>query len=290
MKKNRQKLLAVAATALFHALILLVLYLESKQTFVQDEKIPPEVLLQLENLEKLLDEPLPPVLADNKGEKEASTNQKAEPPKLEELKPLPPEELFATEKLDTTASAERAKELIEALIPPAPPAEDTAVMSDLKEAIQKTTNERDRQAEMLANQEFIRKNYKTIYNLRKVFAFAKKAREMKERLDKQLLTIHDSGERRRAIKAMEKEVWASFEAEARRMTTSQGKLLLKLLSRETGQTGYDIVKEYKGAIPAVFWQGVAVMFRQNLRSRYDSIGEDALLEQIVRKYEKKEIK
>ncbi|MFZ4456904.1 MAG: DUF4294 domain-containing protein [Bacteroidales bacterium] len=289
MKKNRQKLLAVAATALFHALIILVLYLESKQPFAEEEKITPEMLLQLENLETFINEPMPQVLADNKGEKEVSTNQKAEPPKLEELKPLPPEELFATEKVDT-ASVDHAKELIEAIIPPTSPTEDTTVMADLKEAIQKNTNYRDQQAEYLANQEFIRKNYKTIYNLRKVFAFAKKAREMKERLDKQLLTIHDSGERRRAIKAMEKEVWASFEAEARRMTTSQGRLLLKLLARETGQTGYTIVKEYKGAIPAVFWQGVAVMFRQNLKSSYDSLGEDAVLEAIVKKYEKKEIK
>lgn len=291
MKIYRQKLLAVAATALFHALIVLMLYLESKQPFAQEEKITPEMLLQLENLESFLEEPMPPVLADNKGEKEVSTDQKAAPvaPPLEELKPLPPEELFATEKLDTASTA-HAKELIAAITPPAPSAEDTTLVADLKEAMQKTVRKQDMQAEWAANQEFIRKNYKTIQNLRKVFAFAKKAREMKERLDKQLLTIHDSGERRRAIKAAEKEVWTSFEAEARRMTTSQGRLLLKLLARETGQTGYDIVKEYKGAIPAVFWQGVAVMFRQNLKSRYDSLGEDAVLEAIVKKYEKKEIK
>lgn len=287
IKKNHTKIWALSASVLFHLLILLFMMLESKPSFTPDEPIPPELLLQLDNIEKLLEEPTQ-VLADSKGEKEAATNQTTEPPKEEEEKPLPPNPLMATEKIDTPAIS-HASELVQSTIPPQPTVTDT-VAKDLMQAVKKVNEMNDKRAQFYADQEFLKKNYKTIQNLRKVFAFAKKAREMKERLDKQLLTIHDSGERRRAIKAMEKEVWASFEAEARRMTTSQGKLLLKLLARETGQTGYDIVKEYKGAIPAVFWQGVAVMFRQNLKSRYDSLGEDALLETIVKKYEKKEIK
>lgn len=287
IKKNHTKLWAIGASVLFHLLILLFMMLEGKQPFTPDEPIPPEVLLQLDNLEKLLEEPTP-VLADQTGEKEAATNQQTEPQKEEEEKPLPENPLMATEKIDTPAIS-HAKELIEATMPPTPPVADT-VAKDLMQAVQKVNDMNEKRAQLFADQEFIKKNYKTIQNLRRVFEFAKKAREMKERLDKQLANIHNAADRRKAIKAMEKEVWASFEAEARRMTTSQGRLLLKLLARETGQTGYDIVKEYKGAIPAVFWQGVAVMFRQNLKSRYDSLGEDALLETIVKKYERKEIK
>ncbi len=286
--KNQHKLWAILGSVLFHLLLLLFLLLESKQ-MNQSEDFTPEMIMQLDNLEKMLDEQMP-VVADNNGEKDVATNLKPEPPKEQEIPPLPPEHLIATEKIDTVPTS-HATELLEAMIPPPAPEPEDSVMADLKEIVkQNNTDQAQRAAQFALDQDFIRKNYKTIYNLRKVFAFAKKAREMKDRLDKQLLTIHDSGERRKAIKAMEKEVWASFESAARQMSTSQGKLLLKLLARETGQTGYAIVKEYKGAIPAVFWQGVAVMFRQNLKSTYDSLGEDALLEQIVRKYEKKEIK
>jgi hypothetical protein len=289
IKQNQNKLWAIFASVLFHLLLLLFMMLESKQQIASTDTIPPEILLQLDNLEQLLDEPMP-VLADNKGEKAVSTNLKsnADQTKLEEVKPLP-EQFFATEKIDSVEIS-HAKATVEALMPPPPPPAQDTVAKDLKQAIQKSDSMRAKRAQLFADIEFVKKNFKTIQSLRKVFAFAKKAREMKEHLDKELSTIHNSSERRKAIKRMEKEVWASFEYEARRMSTSQGKLLLKLLARETGQTGYAIVKEYKGALPAIFWQGVAQMFHQNLKSSYDSLGEDALLEQIVKKYEKKEIK
>jgi len=68
------------------------------------------------------------------------------------------------------------------------------------------------------------------------------------------------------------------------MSTSQGKLLLKLIARETNQSAYGLIKTYKGAIPATFWYGVGLIFHENLKAQYDSIGEDAQLEKIVQKY------
>ena len=66
------------------------------------------------------------------------------------------------------------------------------------------------------------------------------------------------------------------------MSISDGKVLIKLIDRQTGKTGYDIIKEFKGGFSAVFWQGVARLFRNNLKDEYDPFGEDILIEEIVK--------
>jgi len=75
-----------------------------------------------------------------------------------------------------------------------------------------------------------------------------------------------------------------FEKDVRNMSTSQGKLLLKLIARETNESAFGLIKTYKGAIPATFWYGVGLIFKENLKMGYDSIGEDAQLEKVVKKF------
>lgn len=65
------------------------------------------------------------------------------------------------------------------------------------------------------------------------------------------------------------------------MTISDGKVLIKLIDRQTGRTGYDIIKEFKGGFTAAFWQGIACLFRNNLKDEFDPYGEDLLIEEIV---------
>ena len=65
------------------------------------------------------------------------------------------------------------------------------------------------------------------------------------------------------------------------MTISQGAVLLKLIDRETGQSSYSIIKEYKNGIAAGFWQGIAKFFDNDLKSQYDPEGEDRELEELV---------
>ncbi len=69
------------------------------------------------------------------------------------------------------------------------------------------------------------------------------------------------------------------------MTRSQGKILLKLIDRETEYTSYEIVREFRGGFVAGFWQGVAKIFGANLKTEYDREGDDKMLEQIVLLYE-----
>ena len=69
------------------------------------------------------------------------------------------------------------------------------------------------------------------------------------------------------------------------MTFSQGKLLIKLIDRETEHTSYDLVKELRGGFRAFFWQSVARLFGANLKDTYDKDGEDQIVEELIQLYE-----
>ena len=70
------------------------------------------------------------------------------------------------------------------------------------------------------------------------------------------------------------------------MTISQGRLLIKLVDREIGKSSYSIIKDYKSGVSAGFWQGVAKIFGQNLKSSYDPNGEDRMTEYLVEKWQR----
>ena len=76
----------------------------------------------------------------------------------------------------------------------------------------------------------------------------------------------------------------------RQMSIQQGAVLLKLIDRETGVPPYEIIKTYKNGAAAVFWQGVAKMFENDLKSAYDPTGADALLEELVQIWQRGEFR
>ena len=80
---------------------------------------------------------------------------------------------------------------------------------------------------------------------------------------------------------LEEELKKEFDGEIRKMSTAQGKILVKLIDRETGDTSYEIVQEFRGNITAFFWQSFSKMFGQDLKSSYDPNGEDKEIEDIV---------
>ena len=94
---------------------------------------------------------------------------------------------------------------------------------------------------------------------------------------------------KKAQKAYVKEVYQQIKEEytpvLKHMTRTQGRVLLKLIDRETEYTAYEILKEFRGGFVAGFWQGVSRVFGQNLKSEYDREGEDRMIEQIVIYYE-----
>lgn len=115
----------------------------------------------------------------------------------------------------------------------------------------------------------------------KVYPIAKVAALKLKEYNNVYLSFKSERERKDYVKKIEKELFAEFETQIRTMSISQGRILIKLIDRETGQSSYEIIKEFKGGFSAFFWQSVARLFGNNLKSVYDAANEDRMIEYIV---------
>ena len=96
-----------------------------------------------------------------------------------------------------------------------------------------------------------------------------------------LQTIPDEKARRRHINAVEKGLKEQYTPRLKKLSLSQGKLLIKLVDRQTNSTGYELVRAFMGSFKAVFYQTFASLFGASLKKDYDADGEDAEIERIV---------
>ncbi len=124
-----------------------------------------------------------------------------------------------------------------------------------------------------------------VYNVKTVYPYAKLAAAKLKEIDRNLASIQGEKKRKEYIKLSEKQLMNDFEDDIKNLTITQGRILLKLIDRETGNTTYLILQDLKGNFSAVFWQTVARVFGSNLKSEYDPKGEDHLIEQIVQMIE-----
>jgi hypothetical protein len=100
-------------------------------------------------------------------------------------------------------------------------------------------------------------------------------------MEREFRSIESEKKRKQYIKRMEKEIKNEFKDDIKNMTINQGRLLLKLIDRETGNTSYALLDELKGSFTAAFWQTVARIFGHNLKAEYEPNGRDYLIERIV---------
>ncbi|HEX2919735.1 MAG TPA: DUF4294 domain-containing protein [Bacteroidales bacterium] len=126
-----------------------------------------------------------------------------------------------------------------------------------------------------------RKYERLIYNLKKVYPYALIVRGKLNEVNDQLVLLHTDRERKEFLREFEKDVFKEYEDDVRSMTITQGRLLLKLIDRETQNTSYDLIKDYRGKISAAFWQSIARIFGTNLKEQYDPFGDDALVEVLL---------
>ena len=134
-----------------------------------------------------------------------------------------------------------------------------------------------------------RQYYKLVWRFARVYPYAQASRVLKAEIDSTLNAEHYGAFRKgRYISAIQKDLFRDFEGALRQMTIQQGAVLLKLIDRETGIPPYDIIKTYKNGAAAVFWQGVAKLFGQDLKNRYDPEGADKQTERLVELWEKGE--
>jgi IS30 family transposase len=126
-----------------------------------------------------------------------------------------------------------------------------------------------------------RKYERLVYNLKRVYPYAVVVRGRIAEVNAEMANFKNDKERREYIKKVEKDVFGKYEGDIRDMTITQGRLLIKLIDRETRNTSYALIKDYRGKLAAAFWQGIARIFGTNLKEEYDPVGEDALIESII---------
>ncbi|TAJ14183.1 DUF4294 domain-containing protein [Marinilabiliaceae bacterium JC017] len=122
---------------------------------------------------------------------------------------------------------------------------------------------------------------KLLRNIRITLPYARMASQKLNAINQHLSTMETEKERKAYLKKAEKELFKEFEKPLRKLTFSQGRLLIQLIDRETGDTSYNLIKEYKGGFSAFFWQSIARLFGSNLKSEYDAEGDDKMIEHII---------
>jgi len=115
----------------------------------------------------------------------------------------------------------------------------------------------------------------------KTYPYAKAAQDVMHTYEALCAQIIDTNQQKQLLNRAEHSLMAQFEKDLRNMTMSEGVILVKLIDRQTGTTGYELLREMKGKFSAFMWQGVARVFGQNLKDDYDMNGEDVWIENIV---------
>ena len=131
-----------------------------------------------------------------------------------------------------------------------------------------------------------RKYYKLVHNFSKAYPYALVARKLVHEADSTIAADNLKWAKRdKYVNKIQKELFEVFESQMRKMTVSQGALMMKLIDREVGKSSYSIIKDYKNGIAAGFWQGIAKMFGTDMKKPYDPEGEDKLTEELVKIWE-----
>ena len=122
---------------------------------------------------------------------------------------------------------------------------------------------------------------KLVRNVKKVWPYAKIIRRVYSELMDSIAKIPTEEGQREYVKSQEKVLRSQFEYELIHLTITQGKILVKLVDRETGNTTYEVLKELKGGFSAFMFQGIARLFGSNLKAEYDAKEEDRMIEDII---------
>ena len=128
-----------------------------------------------------------------------------------------------------------------------------------------------------------------VRNVQKVYPYARVSAQLLQEYEHDLRTIQEGRDQDLYVKLAEVEIRAEFEEELKDLTVSQGRVLIKLIDRETGATSYELVRKLRGNFQAFIWQGLARLFGNDLKDEYDPFGDEATIEGIVQRIERGEI-
>ena len=121
-----------------------------------------------------------------------------------------------------------------------------------------------------------------VYNVKKVLPIAKEVRQIMFETYEYLQTLPDKKARDQHLKVVEKGVMEQYKPRMKKLTLTQGKLLIKLIHRETSSSSYQLVGAFLGPIRAGFYQAFAWTFGASLTKKYDPNGADKDIERVAR--------
>jgi hypothetical protein len=121
------------------------------------------------------------------------------------------------------------------------------------------------------------------WHVKKVYPYAVAASNKLKMYNAELVGVKSKRKRRRLMKKREKALKSEFEDVIKKMSQTSGKVLVKLIDRETGESTYDIIKEMRGGLKAWVYQGVGRLYGANLKTRYNpkKSEEDDMIERVV---------
>ena len=120
-----------------------------------------------------------------------------------------------------------------------------------------------------------------VRNVKKTLPIAKEVNRAIIETYEFLQTLPDEKARQKHLNAVEKSVKEQYTPRMKKLTFAQGKLLIKLINRETDSSSFELVKAFLGPFKAGFYQAFAAIFGASLKKEYHPEGEDAMVEQIV---------
>lgn len=134
-----------------------------------------------------------------------------------------------------------------------------------------------------------RRYWRIVRNIRVVTPYVNMGSEKINEINTHLANMRSGRERRKFIRSQYRDLMKEYKKPLMHLKISQGKLLMKLIHRQTGNTSYQHLKELKGSLNAFFWQSVALMFGSNLNAKYDPFGADWMVEEILLRMHRGEI-
>lgn len=134
-----------------------------------------------------------------------------------------------------------------------------------------------------------RKWRKLVRDVKKAYPYAKIAGVKLRECEAKLALPENAGRKKELMKEVERQIKDEFESDIRKLTWTQGIILLKLIDRETSHSSYELIRDLRGKFAAFFWQSLASIFDVSLKTEYDPTNEDRNIEEIVLKLERGEI-
>ncbi len=122
---------------------------------------------------------------------------------------------------------------------------------------------------------------KLVRNVKKVYPISREINRAIIETYEYMMTLPNEKARDKHIKAVEKGLKEQYTPQMKKLTFAQGKLLIKLIDRQSNQTSYELVKAFMGPFKAGFYQTFAALFGASLKKEYDPNGEDKLTERVV---------